>query len=344
MLARRTTINHPLGQAVDLPILVPSFSSKGFPFFRDRESRVLHSEATLALEAMTPFITESLLVSAYDIHHKYLRGPKRSYTNKDLVFIDSGGYELSDFWDSTEPNQGSYTPRPFKENEYLSVLKSLPKNLPFVITNCDWSNKGASIEDQILAAQKLFNKYPKFMSNFLVKPTKDKKYLNINEVMPHLGKLRRFHILGVTEKELGKNLIDRLINLAKLRVSLDRDHIPIPIHVWGGLDPLLSSLYFFAGAEIFDGVSWLRYGYHAGLAVYRDCQGILANGIETSFDHSRALTLSSNLTFLRELSSAFRLFVDRKATDFSMFPWHSKEFAKLYQVLSTKVPELNGGA
>jgi hypothetical protein len=32
----------------------------------------------------------------------------------------------------------------------------------------------------------------------------------------------------------------------------------------------MSPLFFAAGAEIFDGLSWLRYGYHRDVAIYRD--------------------------------------------------------------------------
>jgi hypothetical protein len=37
MLARKSTLEHPLGAVIDLPRLVPSFSSKGFPVFVDEE-------------------------------------------------------------------------------------------------------------------------------------------------------------------------------------------------------------------------------------------------------------------------------------------------------------------
>ena len=107
--------------------------------------------------------------------------------------------------------------------------------------------KGLNVENQILAAQELFNQFPNFIHNFLVKPTGEKKYLDVDELIRHAGKLRRFHIFGVTEKELGKDIMDRLVNLAKLRAAMDREKISNPIHIWGGLDPIFSPLYFFAG-------------------------------------------------------------------------------------------------
>jgi len=192
VLARRTTLNHPLGMAIEMPRLVPSFSSKGFPFFKDKKTKKRHSETTRALEMMNPFIKDSILISAYDIHHGHFRKLQQFFGGKELVFIDSGGYELSGDWDSTEPNQGPYKlepnkPEPFDEEDYISVLKRLPKNLPIVITNCDWSNKGSGIEDQIIAAQKLFRQFPKFLHNFLAKPSGEKKHLVIDDLIRHAG-------------------------------------------------------------------------------------------------------------------------------------------------------------
>ena len=53
------------------------------------------SEATLALDLVGNFIKDSILVSAYDIYHGHLRDPGRYFPDKELIFIDSGGYELS---------------------------------------------------------------------------------------------------------------------------------------------------------------------------------------------------------------------------------------------------------
>ena len=342
MLARRTTLKHPIGSVADMPRLVPSFSSKGFPLFKERGRKKPYSDVTRALEMIGPYINDSILISAYDLHHGYLRKPQRFYSGKELVFIDSGGYELSLDWDSTEPKQGPYKGLDFSEEDYRKVLSGLPKNLPFVIANYDWGACGKAIEDQIVSAQELFNNFPKFLRSFLIKPT-GKRYLDINEVISHVAKLRAFDILGVTEKELAKNFLDRLVNLAKLRVTMDRENVNVPIKVWGGLDPIITPLYFFAGAEIFDGVSWLRYAYHEGMAVYRDSYGILNLGIETPLDHVRGLVLNHNVNFLQRLTTSLRQVVDDGGANFKMFDAHANIFERAYRTLCTKVPELKGG-
>ena len=87
--------------------------------------------------------------------------------------------------------------------------------------------------------------------------------------------LRGFNIIGVTEKDLGANLLDRLMRVAILRKGLDDVGVNAPIHLWGGLDPILTPLFFFAGAEIFDGISWLRYAYNKGIAINRECYAVV---------------------------------------------------------------------
>ena len=66
--------------------------------------------------------------------------------------------------------------------------------------------------------------------------------------------LEGFDLVGVTEKELGNSLLNRLHNTSRLRMALDEVSNEAPIHVFGSLDPLNVPLYFAAGAEVFDGL------------------------------------------------------------------------------------------
>ena len=181
------------------------------------------------------------------------------------------------------------------------------------------------------------------MKNFIVKPLGKGRYVEVDEIVRHIKKFLAFDILGITEKELGKNLMDRLKSLAKLRLAMDREEIRIPIHVWGGLDPINTPLYFFAGAEIFDGISWLRYAYVDGVAVYRDSYSILMEEIETPQDQARALAMSHNLTVLRGLSTSFRDFVLNRGTSFAMFGNRATILEKAYRALAAQIPAIEGG-
>ncbi|MDW3181367.1 hypothetical protein [Roseobacter sp.] len=67
-----------------------------------------------------------------------------------------------------------------------------------------------------------------------------------------------------TEKEIGASTKDRLTFLAAFRDLLDEAGMETAIHVFGGLDPLMTPLYFLAGADVFDGLSWLGYAFKMG--------------------------------------------------------------------------------
>lgn len=365
MLARNTKIEHPLGAQIDLPRLVPAFSSKGFPFLKGaklkartkgkstgmakagakRKAAVENeiSQTIIPLELVDPLIKDSILLSAYDLHHGHLPKPERFFQGKELVFIDSGGYELTPGFDQTEPVHWGTPKKPFSGDDYLNVLRGLPKDLPFAASNFDWGARGKPLAQQILLAQKLFSKFPHVLKNFIVKPSGKHHYIDVDEIVRHAKKLLAFDILGITEKELGRDLMERLKNVAKLRLGMDRADVRIPIHVWGGLDPVLSPLYFFSGAEIFDGISWLRYAYIEGVAVYRDSYNVLVAGIENPLDRSRALTLIDNLGFLKRLATGFRDFVIHKGQSFDMFGTRAAVLEKAYRALITEIPEIEGG-
>ena len=102
---RNTYFTHRSGAVLDLPLVVPSFSSKGFDFFPEKVSgkTVYRSESTIALDALGNFLDESFLLSAYDLHHKHFRKPERFYKNTALITLDSGGYEMAPEFDSSEP-------------------------------------------------------------------------------------------------------------------------------------------------------------------------------------------------------------------------------------------------
>lgn len=349
MLPRRSTLKHPSGLTRDLPCLIPSFSSKGFPFFRKKQEDKMpeYSETTLSLELLGPFIKDFILVSAYDLHWKWFREPEKYFDNKALIFIDSGGYELTSDWDGTEPVQYQYKSLDFSEDDYIKVLEKLPSKANYVIANHDWTTRKKSFEDQIKAAQKLFNRFPQHGKSFVGKPGEKERhgYLNIEEVKSCLGLCKNFDIIGFTEKELGEDILERMENIAKIRVAMDQEGMKIPIHIWGGLDPVVTPLYFFAGAEIFDGVSWLRYAYYNGVAIYRDAFGILNTelGLTRPTDHIRAISLNHNIAFLQNLTTLLQRFVDKKGKDFSMFDGQREVFEKAYQTFITKTRALQGG-
>lgn len=340
---RETYFNHPLGGIIDLPLLVPSYSSKGFDYVTEKGHH--YSQTTFALQDFARFQEESYLISTFDLHHKHFQEPERFYHNTALIFLDSGGYELNPEFDSCEPK---LTPiregLDFSHDDYINTLASLYKehnDCPFVIANFDWATKNLPFRDQIDDAYLIFKEHPNWASNFIIKPHKPKgKRVDIDDLIPVIDELRKFNIIGITEKELGKNLMERLGKLAKLRLELNKRNIKAPIHVWGGLDPMITPLYFFAGADIFDGVSWLRYAFHDGVAVNRECYSILTGNPTLPKDQSILMALSTNLTVLQGLTTSLRAFASSDTPNFDMFDSKGSLLKKAFRAMYTKIPEI----
>lgn len=343
MLARVTELLHPTGSISRLPKLVPSFSSKGFARVKSQRTGARISHSSHALDAVGGTIAGAFLLSAFDIFHSLIESPEIYYSEKELIFIDSGGYELSSVMDGTEPHEvdGQDHVRrvePFTEDEYSSVLKRLPENLPFVIANYDHAAQGLKMDAQIAAAHALFGEYPSLLHDFIVKPTsKQSRFLHIEEIIAHIDNLHEVHILGVTEREIGNSVLNRLANIATLRLAMDDRGINMPIHVWGGLDPVLTPMYFCAGAEIFDGVSWMRYGYHRDTSIPRDAYSVLELGAQEGPGRSAYFRYMHNLNYLEVAEIHMEQFVTEGCADFSLFGTHWEAIETSHRAVMSKI-------
>ena len=173
MLKRPKQLQHKSIGDIDLPLLVPSFSSKGFDTFADHETDENVSESLNALRQFGPNLSDAALVSAYDIHHKLMPDAVSYLTNSQIVFIDSGGYELSDEFDSSEPKSFPHDKLDFSFDDYLSVAEKLAdtySNSPLVLTNYDLNSKNMSFEEQIDESISFFSRFPSFGSDLILKP------------------------------------------------------------------------------------------------------------------------------------------------------------------------------
>ena len=354
MLARRATFEHPTGGSIELPLLVPAFSSKGFEILHKGKGkhRKPYSEVAYQLEEFGKHPQKAVLISAYDIHFGHFLAPKLSPSaplaylkNVRLVLVDSGGYELAPEFDSTEPRRYSREPEKFTIDDYHRVLDALvakPLPPPFVISNYDFRRTQPSLEQQVREARATFARYPTCASDFILKPWKG-RYVDPADLSDKdVANLKGFHVLGVTEKELGRDLLDKLRRVALLRQKLDAQGITAPIHVWGGLEPLSSTLFFFAGAQIVDGVSWLRYAYRNGLAIARETYCIVSDiGISASNVMNHVYASLDNLVALEKMTVALQQWVDLEGKDFSMFPLDvRKALSDAYGVMRARIPSL----
>ena len=129
--------------------------------------------------------------------------------------------------------------------------------------------------------------------------------------------------------------MDRMVNVARLRAALDAEDVNIPVHVFGALDPLSVCLYFIAGAEIFDGLTWIRYAYHAGRCIYTHNHGALAYGLHLSDDLVKSRAIAENYYCLQELQQKLREFHSTRSFD-KLEP-HGKFLANALDSLDTRL-------
>jgi hypothetical protein len=329
MLVRSTTITHPLGSVIQTPLLIPSFSSKGFGVSKREKSEIRE-----IYDVAWPLLTDTMLVSAYDLSHNYLGPIENAIT--EITFVDSGGYEISDYHDLSAVYRYPVNHEEWPEKNLRDVYDSWPEHVPAVFVSYDHPDIHRSLSHQIEAARQLFESYPQQLHILLIKPeTKGQLYIQKENIVANVDKLSNFHIVGITEKELGNSILARMTTLATIRVAMDDAGLQrIPIHVFGSLDPLVSVLYFLAGAEIFDGLTWIRYGYTNGLACYLNNYGVRRIGIKKHDDKVKVKTFEDNLKYLLDLTRQMRRFLTDR--DFSVFEYNSDILRESYALLRKK--------
>ena len=291
---------------------------------------------------LTRELEESLLVSAYDIEHGLLEGThafrvgfkQSDYSRPRLLVIDSGGYEKQRS-PSGNPFAGSAGgPLRWEESDYVRVIDSLDREAAPAVVN--WDSKEPYAE-QIQRARDFFDNREHLGSVFLLKPPEGSEYHNLDPLSAeNVALLRTFDIVGVTEREIGESIHDRLVNIARLRKSLNAAEVTIPIHVFGGLDPLLTPLYFAAGAEIFDGLGWLRYAYREGVAMHRAAGGLLSGSVKERPLSAEFTVWRQNLREIRQLSKNMRQFAEH-GWDCDVFGRHSETLRAVIESLQKEL-------
>ncbi|MFO0580033.1 MAG: hypothetical protein U1A78_39170 [Polyangia bacterium] len=223
------------------PMIVPSFSSRGFPAVQG------------LFHALRLDLYGSCLLSAFDL----ARGTIQTDLLKaaDLILLDSGLYEVRSDCDDelhgSPPASGTWS-----RSEFRSWLTGLPSSVDAVVVSYD---QYGPLAEQLSAAAGDFSCCQRAAGDFLMKPEASGQYLS--PVLPDSMDLSALAILGVTEKELGSSPQQRCANLMRLRLALRASGRDLPIHVFGAITPRAVLAYFLCGADIFDGLNWLRYDF-----------------------------------------------------------------------------------
>jgi hypothetical protein len=209
MLARKSQLRHPSGIIIDTPLLIPSFSSKGLGVSYKRipgrgEAEI--SEVSEVLRAASEFLTESMLISAYDIYYEYIQQPQHAIT--EITIVDSGGYETSDFHDLATTVIQRVHSKDWNESKHKEILLRWPQHIPAIFVSYDKATLRLPLNIQITNALNLFKDLPSHLSTILLKPeTRDQKYVQIQNIVAHASDFNSFAVIGLTEKELGNSCL-----------------------------------------------------------------------------------------------------------------------------------------
>jgi hypothetical protein len=193
-------------------------------------------------------------------------------------------------------------------DDYEAILHQLEPLSALMIVSFDYV-AACPLVDQMRDARNLFARYPSFASDFLCKPTaEDKALIDVEDFLSHIDELAEFDVVGITEKELGGSLLERCRNLVEIRRQFHGHGHSTPIHIFGSLDPGTILAYFFCGADIFDGLAWLRFSFQAGSPIYH-VASIIANGNWTLCDRDVIrLNQVDNLRWLSDQQRLMRVF------------------------------------
>ena len=123
--------------------------------------------------------------------------------------------------------------------------------------------------------------------------------------------------------------------IAQVRQALTSAQIEIPIHIFGSLDTVCTPLYFVAGADIFDGLTWLRMAYKDGYTVYLRtyAASTFEPGMRDKVANGRMLI--DNYLYLQRLQGEMHRFLNKH--DFAEFSHNGALFAKVHKDLMAKV-------
>ena len=297
------------------PMIVPSLSSRLTANYHD------------LMEIASNIITGPFLISAFD--SEYYCDWKFDFPS--LIFLDSGGYEcyqMLGFEDiGIDRSRVKNWTRPLHQN----TIDEWTCEIPTIIISYDHPSEKLNYSEQISRAELLAIKFDEYAHEILIKPSEQELFISIDGIEAIIGNISNFDILGFTEKTLGDSIFDRMINIAKIREIMSDHNVEMPIHILGSLDTLTTPLYFLSGADIFDGLSWLRYIFHENETHYQNSITPRLFGLDTNHFNLFIKTIVNNYDFIINMQDIFLEFINTE--DFSLFGNHSGYFKDCYAKL-----------
>jgi hypothetical protein len=236
-----------------LPLFVYSYSSRGFS---DLPERYLDTREVAPIQ----------LLSLYDLHYTLqdpavILAPEFTTTAR---FLDSGVYESEGLADTVgNQNQAG---QPFWSQElYVESARTFAHSGDVIVS---FDDRSLSIDDQIAQGLSLFERIEQQgMTRDLLLHPNGASPERVADAIARLAPA--IEVVGLTEKDIGFPWFIAASYIHQLRITLD-DVLGryVPIHIFGCFDPQTIAYLFFAGADIFDGLAWMRYYFHNGHTYY----------------------------------------------------------------------------
>lgn len=292
------------------PLIVPSFSS------------TVHDNISEFHDRLKESILDASLISAYDIFNNKLI--KENIWCSEVVFIDSGCYELDVVKKNGKDDNWSL-------KHYEEVVSGLtPQNRSILVSY----DQKASLREQVTNAKSFFDRHDRFASDFLYKPSDgSSNLLDITALANNISHLDGFGLLGVTEKELGASILKRCENLLNIRDAMEQVGLSIPIHIFGCIDPLSIIVYFLCGADVFDGLAWLKYSFKDHVAIYANDYAILSGWWSDTVRNNQIASIGLNLREMWKLMAIMNRFAQNH--DFKLFGLDSIAAKQVKALVST---------
>ena len=236
---------------VSTPLIAPSFSSRGFPHICEIWEEFKHK------------LYGVCLVSAFDLAEA--RMPADATDAVNVAIVDSGLYETREGHSSGKLHASELTSE-WTRARYRESVRDIGQKGNVILVNFDEAGK---LEEQIARASEDFSRAPDAVSDFLVKPKGPKGLVNLPKLIHHQEAMSQFDIIGITAREVGNSFLRRCSSVVTLRNLLSELGLCKPIHVFGAINPYEVLAYFLCGADVFDGLNWLRLAFrsHASLPV-----------------------------------------------------------------------------
>ena len=229
---------------VATPLIAPSFSSRGFPYLSDIWEEFRHK------------LYGVCLVSAFDVAGRRIPSDLADLVN--VAILDSGLYETRVRKLDLNATDSSPHSEDWPREQYLEAVQSIGTQGNLILVNFDHVGR---LEDQIEMAVEDFSMAPRAASDFLVKPAHATELVNLPKLAQFADALKQFSVIGIAAREAGDSLLERCRSIVMLRDLLNGAGLDTPVHVFGAIKPYEVLAYFLCGADIFDGLSWLRWAF-----------------------------------------------------------------------------------